>query len=236
MKRMSLVAVAAVLGAGAPAWAADAGAGPARESKVPLSVALDIDTIWRLDDAYQSFASQRSGTDVGVTASYDVIRLFPRAVLALGLGWHTESLARGLPSGESAVDIRTLSLSGVLRWSLWSWLEPHARLALGSAWGTARLNINEPLEGSAWSPQASAGAGFRLRSKAVIRLARGFGLGFSAGAEGGFTVGGPMRLRLSRPEPDDEKLAKDRLAAAALDIGRLGRAHPYLRVSLAMLF
>jgi len=55
-------------------------------------------------------------------------------------------------------------------------------------------------------------------------------------AEGGFIAGAPMAFSLHAPKPSDAQEAKDRIPTGSVDVGKLGRTQPYLRLSIALLF
>jgi hypothetical protein len=213
---------------------------------LPLTVSLDLETAWRLDRNYQLFSSSRDASRGGITVSYDVTRPPYGPRLALGLGFHGESsdgtwTAPGTAgSGTAGLEVQTGSLSGILRWPLRSWLEPHLRAAADLSHGGLHVRVgSDALQGSAWSVGASAGAGFRLRTTPVRLLALpGDGLFAFAGViEGGFHVGQPLSFALARDTPAvSVDGSDDRLPPAATPAGSLGRSYPYLRLSAAMLF
>lgn len=214
---------------------------PAAEAATRFAVALDVDTLWRLDGAYRLVTRERAGTDVGLSLSYEARQVGRRGALAVELGWHPESLAEPFGGGHhAALDVDRISLAGLLRLRLLPWLEPHARLAVGGAFGTLAIRMQDggSFEGDAFSAEAAAGAGVRLRSRAATlrNLPGRPRAALAATVEGGFSVGTSMRFAVAPPAPEDEDLARDRLVPDPVDVGRLGRAHPYLRVSAAVLF
>lgn len=224
-----------------------------RPRQLGLQLAVDIDTVWRLDRGYAAFTRDRSATGGGLSVSYDVIRS-ERVALALGLGWQNESARQGgerqvsgasdvgvvVGSHRSDLDVNTYALSAVLRWSALTWLEPQLRMALGAAAADLSITVDDGsrFQGDAWSPQASAGAGLRVRSRAtrVPRLPGSPALAVAAVAEGGFVLGAPLKFDVAPVPPDDATLARDRLSSPSVPAGDLRRAHPYMRISLAVLF
>lgn len=230
--------------------------GASAEPRVPLQLAVDLDTLWRLDHGYRLFSTSRTASAAGVSAAYDVSRLGARGTLALVAGWQSESSETGGgavagddPRGGAAVasgpthasfGADVASVGAVLRYRVLPWFEPHARVAVGGAWGDVAVTLSDGTRwsGHAWSPQASAGAGFRLRTTAA-RLGNLPGKPALAGAvaaEGGFIAGAPMSFSVRPPAPADAKVARDQIALAPVDIGKLDRSHPYLRLTLALLF
>jgi hypothetical protein len=221
---------------------------------VPLWLAIDFDTLWRRDSGYALFSSSHTDSAVGLSLGYDLARLGSRGTLAVVAGWQSESTEtnRYVAGPQSAAGATfaavqdasfhadIFSLGAVARWRLLSWLEPHARVALGAASGSMSLTLSDgtSFSGHAWSPQVSAGAGFRLRSSAMRLqgLPSKPAFAVAATAEGGLIVGAPMAFSLHAPTPADADEAKDRIPTGAIDVGNLGRTQPYLRLSIALLF
>jgi hypothetical protein len=213
-----------------PAPELAAGAPPA----LPVAVSLDLETIWRLDGGYRVFSDRRAASRGGASLSYDVTR-GPGPRLALALGYHGESETGSFAGlGEAGLTVGSGSLSALLRWPLSSWLEPHLRLAADLSRANLTIDAGSMSMADAdWSAGASAGAGVRLRS-GTTRIWSMPGNGLFALAlivEGGFHVGQPLSLELRRQNP-----SSDRITPATTPVGQLGRSHPYLRLSLALVF
>jgi hypothetical protein len=227
------------LGALLAATPAAAGAQPeltaAPPPALPVAVSLDLETTWRLDPGYRLFSSDRAVGGGGISVSYDVLRGASR--LALALGYHGQSSSNDWSSGgQVGLEVRSGSLSALLRWPLARWLEPQLRLAGDLSRGKFSMVASGiSLADSSWSAGASAGAGLRLRTgTARILMMPGDGLFALAGIiEGGFHIGQPLSFDVRRqaaPAPDD------RIAAPATSLGSLGRSYPYLRLSAALVF
>lgn len=246
-----LLAAAAAAVAAAPAWAQPPAVADATDPRrVPLSLSLDAHVPFHLDDDYRLFSRDRGDGGGGVSAVLDVVRM-GRGVLAAGIGVHGDSnradWGGDAPSTdgfttrqqEAHLQLTTLSATALLRWPVRWWLEPHVRLAVDSTWSklTVTMNQGSALDDKAWSPGASAGAGLRIRSAAMTTSLRGGRLGLAAALmiEGGFHLGSPLSFSLTPTRPADDKLAGDQIPGPAVPVGDLGRSHPYLRISLALL-
>ena len=238
MKRLVLLVLTLPLLAAGPALA-EPQLSTRPELRLPLTLSIDTETQWRVDDNYRLFGTDRSTNPGGISASLQVGRL-AGGTLELGAGYHgNTSTGTFAAQNQAQLEERTPSVSALLRWPLHRWLEPHLRLAadithakLGLTLGTGTL-----LEDAVWSPGGSAGAGLRLRTGALSTSLNGGKLGI-AGAfiiEGGFHVGAPYSFDVSSPKPANEKLANDRIPAGSTPLGSLGRAQPYLRLSFALL-
>jgi hypothetical protein len=210
------------------------------EPRVPLQLGLDFDTTWHLDSSYRVLSSDRATGSGGASLALDVHRL-GHGTLALGAGIHGSSDAADLYGGQLAakLELSTPSLFATVRWPVRPWLQPHVRVAVDGTWATLSLTSNngDALVGHAFSPGASAGAGFSLRTGTLTTSLQGGTLGL-AGAlivEGGFHLGAPLGFDVAHQAPADAKLAGDRLPASSTAVGDLGRSQPYLRISLALL-
>jgi hypothetical protein len=240
MKRSLFVpclALALLLGANSIAGAAEMLVTQPPPLRTPLSLSLDLDTQWRLDPSYRLFSGDRSETIGGVSATWDLRRL-AGGTLVLGGGWHGGSNHASWAGGqEAALTVAGPSLSAALRWSPLRWLEPQVRLAADLARGHVRLTTSDgaAYEASAWSPGGSLGAGLRLRTGAKPINTGTLGIGLALTVEGGFHLGTPMSFDVARQHPAGDDTAADRLPAAATPVGNLGRSHPYLRISFALL-
>jgi hypothetical protein len=224
----------------------------------PISLGFDILTHWRLDRGHQLFSDSRSAGAVGLTVSYDVAA-FAGGTFALAAGWQHENDSRrwasltpdktvagapapnaGVVQGErSELNLDTLAVSAIFRWSVQPWLEPLVRLAADATWGKATLQFPGPVtfDGHAFSPGASAGAGLRLRTSTTRIGLPGHPLvAAAATVEGGFHLGSPLTFDLRPPPPRNEKEAADQIPIAGAHIGSLGQSEPYLRVTLAIVF
>ena len=210
------------------------------EPQLLVTVSLDVETQWHLDRSYRLLGTDRTPTHSGLSASLQAGRL-AGGRLELGAGFHgNTSTGPFAGQNEAQLEERTPSLSALLRWSPYRWLEPHLRVAADLTRAKLRLamsNSATTLEDTAWSPGGSAGVGLRLRTGTLSTALNGGRLGIAGAViiEGGFHLGLPYAFDVSSPKPSDEKLANDRIPAGSTPLGDLGRAQPYLRLSFALL-
>ena len=206
--------------------------------RLPVALSLDLETTWRLDQGYRLFSSSRTASKTGVSLSYDVTRAAGAPLLALGVGYHGESSNGDWANGRVGLDVASGSLSAALRWPVLSWLEPQLRVAADLTRARFWIESREAaLVDSAWSAGASAGAGLRLRT-GTARIAAMPGRARFALAgiiEGGFHVGQPLSFA-ARRQATVTTPTDDRISAAPVTLGSLGRSYPYLRLSLALVF
>jgi hypothetical protein len=229
------LAAAGVVPAGAPQPAAPELAASV-PPVIPFALALDLETVWRLDQGYRLLGSARTADRSGVTLSYDVTRV-GAGTFALALGYHGESQAGTWAGGnDAALSVKSWSASAILRWGVTTWLESQLRIAGDLSSGELTLRAGaSALDDSVRSLGASAGAGLRLRSgTARIVALPGNGLFALAGLiEGGFHAGQPLSFAAL---PAGGAAPDDRLPAPAVPLGHLGRSYPYLRLSVALVF
>jgi hypothetical protein len=228
------LAAAPVLPGGAPPTPPELAA--SAPPVIPFALALDLETVWRLDQGYRLLGSARTAGRGGVTLSYDVTQIGAGTV-AVALGYHGESQAGTWAGGnEAALSVGSWSASAILRWRVTTWLEPQLRVAGDLSSGELTLRAgSSALADSARSLGASAGAGLRLRTgTARIFALPGNGLFALAGViEGGFHAGQPLSFAAL---PTGGAAPDDRLPAPAVPLGHLGRSYPYLRLSAALVF
>jgi hypothetical protein len=208
-------------------------------SQLPYTLSIDAETQWHLDRNYRLFGADRADSVGGFSASVQLSRL-AGGTLELGAGYHYNT-SRGTwaAANEASLDEYTPSLSALLRWAPYRWLEPHVRVAaeITRANLTLTMSNGRYLEDSVWAPAGSAGLGLRLRTGVLTTGLRNGTLGV-AGAliiEGGFRMGVPYTFDVSSPAPADRKLADDRIPTSSTSVGTLERSQPYLRLSFALL-
>jgi hypothetical protein len=134
-------------------------------------------------------------------------------------------------------DLSSTTLFGAasVRYVLASWLQPQARLALGaSLLNLAMVTQNEPQdEDDAFSPFASLGAGFLLRSPTRSfenHEGRFAALSFGVLFEAGYALRAPVNFKLgSASSPTAIPLTQAKL-------GELSLGGPYIRTSLVSRF
>jgi hypothetical protein len=145
------------------------------------------------------------------------------------------STATGLDLPQkSSTQAFDLGLS--LRYRVFRWLSPYARVAGGMGWAT--LSVGSPgfaLRDRAFLYQGSAGGGLLFRSPGVrlVRSQRWPPVAFVGRVEGGYTMGNDASFSL---KPSLSGSTKDPIPLAPVSVGEVTRRFPYLRVSLGVGF
>lgn len=243
MKSVLLSALAFMI-ATAPAAAQDGAStevrGLASDASSRVSVSVDFDTRWRLDDGYRIFDLSRTEAAPGLSAGYDLLRVGRRFTFAAAVGWQREAASNAVTSaGRANADFPThvtfvaddFYAAGIGRFALRSWLDATARVGGGAT--RARLAL-ETADGTfadrTWGAFASAGAGVRVHTSTLgVGALPAMRFGLALAIEGGFVAGAPLSFSLA----DD---GADKLASAPIPVGDLARAQPYLRVAVTARF
>lgn len=224
----------------APARATAADIATALEPAPRFALAVERDTLYRLDSGYDLFTRDEGDSAPGLSLTYDLLRPGPRATVAVGIGWNAENLSSQW-GGSNRAELEVNTFQGALtaRYALLWWLEPQVRVAAGVSLAHAELAVageSQHLAGKARSLMGSAGGGLRLRTRSA-RLV-GLRLRASFATEAGIAAGTPLSLKLN-PDPvgrDSSAAARDRVPTTPLNLGSLGRIHPYLRFTIALHF
>lgn len=239
--RAALAGMCALFTLGATTTAARAGdAGEAVASAPRFALAVERDTLYRMDAGYDLFTRKEGDDAPGLSLSYDLLRPGPRTTIAVSVGWNGEALSNRWGGGNRAeLDVHTFQGAVAARYALLWWLEPQVRVAAGVSLAHAELGVDRDamtLEGDARSVMGSAGAGLRLRTRSARFLA--LLMRASLAAEGGMAAGTPLALKLDpgSGRRGDSAAARDRIPTTAVDLGTLGRVHPYLRFTFALHF
>jgi hypothetical protein len=233
--RTTLLPLLSVLAA-APALAQPTVEAGPTAPRVPFTFSLDSQVQWHLDRSYRLFGTDRSDVDVGLTAAVEVDG-WPRAP---GRGdRHPRQQPHRRLRGDQRGQARAghPSAVGAMRWPVGRWFEPQVRVAADLTWAKLRLTTTARAgaEDRVWSPAAAPARVPAAHTGHHHRAARGV-----AGAGGGVDRRGrPARgraavVRRGATGAADEKLANDRIPAASVPVGDLGRVEPYLRISLAL--
>jgi hypothetical protein len=202
----------------------------------PLRFAFGLETrtFWPLDDAHKRLVGKRAPTATGLGVQADVFRPDAKTAIRLDLGWTSVSTSQ-LQSGTGLVeslDTDLYVLGASLRYELFRWLGPYARLAGGL--GRDKLSVAD-MKAKRYFGQATAGAGVFLRTPG-LRLWQGSfapSFGLCGQIEGGYALasGSDLSLRASSPSS-----TPDPIPASDVAIGHAGRSAPYLRISFGLAF
>lgn len=199
-----------------------------------FGVALEGRATWLTNGAGKRLAGERMPKGAGLSLQADVLRPSAQLALRLDLGWTTTSSSSFQPSSSLSenLDTNLFQLGASLRYHVYRWLAPFARVAGGMGWDkltVAGMKDRELFE------QGSAGAGVFLRSPG-LHLWQGafsplFGLmgnieaGYALATSSDFTVQAALPSASATPIP-----------TSSVPIGHVGRSAPYLRAAVGLAF
>lgn len=231
----ALAAAVAALTLGASAHAQRSSA-----AESPWSVTVAVSPLWHHDASHTAFHNASNPpTAAGLSFGRDVAHLGPWLTLGVEAGWtNVGSSAQVRGAFDTSLVTNRLHGGLIARVELWRYLTPYARLTAGAAHLAATIDgsAGDTLEGSAWTPQGSLGAGVLLTSG---RWFRGVGwprgkLAF--GVEGGYQYTLPAQLDVAAPAPADEGAAADRLPNQPVALGAVNASAAYLRLVFQLRF
>jgi hypothetical protein len=237
--------------ADSPAWpAAQAAIPAASEPEAPttsweplrFALAAEIQTAWMLQDDARRLWGKRNVGGAGLSLSYDAVEVSDRMTLGLDLSWLATVVSTTMAWTAAGLDLpqksstQVFSLGLSLRYQVFRWLSPYARVAGGTGW--AALTVGSPgfdLRDRAFLYQGSAGAGLLFRSSGVrlIRSPRWPPVAFVGRVEGGYTMGNATNFSLTL---HTDGSIKDPIPVAPVSVGEVARRFPYLRVSVGVGF
>jgi hypothetical protein len=213
-----------------PAIHGDAGAA--------IAVSLNIDSIFYYEDAgYDLFAEDDVTPRFGLSIGYDVLAFARDMFLAAELGWgyETEDEHGVLSRMKTELNTHTFYAGASLRYVLWPWLQPQARLAAGASVLDFEAQISgEPRTSDRGvAPFASLGAGVLLRTPTrSFENHHGELASLSVGllVEAGYAVRSGVSFQLG------EDPGKHAIPVAQASLGELSLSGPYVRTSLVTRF
>ena len=199
-----------------------------------FAVALETRTTWLFNGAAKRLAGERLPTGEGLSLQADVLRPSAKLALRLDLGWTSTSTSSFQPSSSLSekLDTNLFQLGASLRYHVYRWLAPFARLAGGMGWDkltVAGMKDRELFE------QGSLGAGVFLRSPGVRLWQGAFSplLGLMGNIEAGYALatGSDLTLQASLPSASTPPIP-----TSTVPIGHVGRSAPYVRASRGLAF
>jgi hypothetical protein len=198
-----------------------------------LAIALEHRTSWLREDAAQRMAGGERASAGGLSVQADVLRPRDQVVLRADLAWlnQTHSAYRDGSSPSEQLKSNLVALGASLRYDLWCWLAPFARVTAGLGWD--KLTVAD-LHDRQFFGQGTVGAGLVLRSPG-LHLWRGkhSAVGLVGQVEGGYALasGSDFVLHADARASGDHPIPTSDVA-----LGRVSRSVPYLRVSLGLAF
>jgi len=210
---------------------------PSRVSWKPLryGVAVETRTSWQLDKAAERLMGKRAPTGAGVSLLYDALGLDSPTVLALDLGWLLTTASPTLDYSGVMENLRRneVGLGISLRYQVWRWLAPYARIAGGMGWDKLKLSESEvSLSDTRSFGEGSLGGGLFLRTPG-LQFGRRYNVGIVARVEGGYALGTSTAFVL---KPSQASSDSNAIPMASVPIGRVTRHVPYLRVMVGLGF
>jgi len=202
-----------------------------------FGVALETQTTWLQDGAARRIVGKSAPTAVGLSLHYDALRPAPRLTAKLDLGWTTSSSGASQATNSSNVEsyqTNLLTLGISLRYQIFRWLEPYARVAGGMGWDKLSVGSGSgSLDDEHKFGHASAGGGVFLRSPALCMRPSpaSYCAALVGHLEGGYMVGTGSTLSLHSSPASG---ASDAIPTESVPLGELGRRAPYLRVSVGL--
>lgn len=200
-----------------------------------FSVAAEARTTWLFNSAAKRLNGTRRPMAAGLSLQSDVLRPSEQVAVRLDLGFLMDSASDSSPLQER-FESKVLSLGVSLRYQVFRWLAPYARLAGGVGWDKLTLSDGETdLHDRKTFGHGSLGAGVLLRSPG-LRLWQGTRapfLGLLGNIEGGYFLAGSSEFSL-QSSPDTQ--APTPIPTTAVAFGKIERSVPYLRVSLGIAF
>ena len=192
----------------------------------PFALGIGAGFVWRGESGHDVFTSRAYTPGLELFASYDVLPLAPKLVLAAGLGLRSERVGDDADFSVShhAVQAELTARLGATRW-LW----PQLRMALGAV--TTRMRLTGlPVDDLSYEGRdthliGQMGAGVTLRTpggSSETRRGRLSSLSLGVLVDGGYTFAKAANLDA---EPTDDA----DVAQASFALGSLRRSGGYLR-------
>jgi hypothetical protein len=199
-----------------------------------FAVAFESRTTWPLDGAQKRLVGKRAPMGAGLSVQADVFRPDANAAVRLDLGWTNTSVSQRVSgtSLQEQLDTDLFVLGASLRYEVFRWLAPFARLAGGL--GRDKLVVVD-MKDKQYFGQVTAGAGVFLRTPG-LRLWQGsyapfFGL--CGQIEGGYALASGSDFSLHSSVPSS---SPDPIPTSDVALGHAGRSAPYVRASLGLAF
>lgn len=213
--------------------------GETAEARIGLG--LEINTVWNTDPGFDLFSEDDVSTQVGVWFSYDLLQITKKLTLAGEIGCSIGGVERK-PQDDLNFTWEMNSvkpyLAANLRYSVFSWMHPHIRLAGGALFETIeyRLRDQGPYKTKSEnevSGLGTLGAGVTFRTPtSMFESDDGAFASLSLGLliEAGYTVASSMSMTL------DNKHGEDPIETRTAELGELDLSGPYIRTSVLVRF
>jgi hypothetical protein len=167
----------------------------------------------------------------------EALRPTPKLTAKLDLGWATSSTSASQPTDSGNVesfDTNMVTLGVSLRYQVFRWLAPYARLAGGVGWDKLSIGSDSGnLHDKHTFGHAAAGGGVFLRSPALCfrPSPASYCTALMGHVEGGYLVGTGSTWSL-HSSPASGVSAP--IPTESVPVGEMSRRAPYLRLSLGI--
>jgi hypothetical protein len=205
---------------------------------LPVGIAAEVQTSWLQDSAARRLVGKGAPTSAGVSLFYEALRPTPRTAAKLDFGWTSSSTSRGQSGTSNLEKFQTdrLALGLSLRYQVFRWLGPYARVAGGIGWDRVSLgNDSTEMKDSASYAHGSLGGGLFLRSVGLCLRPSPtpYCAAFVAHVEGGYSVGTSSTFSLNSSAPSG---VASPIPIESVPLGDMARHAPYLRISAGIAF
>lgn len=202
-----------------------------------FGVAFESQTTWLQDSAARRIVGKGAPTALGLSLHYDALRPSPNLTVKLDLAWTTHassSIQLDNASYTEDYDSSLLTFGISLRYQVFHWLAPYARVAGGMGWD--KLSVGDGshnLEDEHKFGHAAAGGGIFVRSPGLCLRpsSASYCPALLGNVEGGYMVGTSSTLSV-HASPASGVSAP--IPTEAVSLGEIGRSAPYLRVSVGI--
>ena len=204
---------------------------------LPFSLSTEMRATWIVQDDARRLWGKRSPSGGALSFAYDGFRVARKTTVGLDLAWVsiTASTTNDVQLPQK-MNTQVFDLGVSLRYEVFPWLSPYARVAGGVGWATLSMGSSGfDLRDRVALFEGSAGAGLLARSPGVrIALARrSFRLALVGRVEGGYITGNATNFSLKL---HTSGVNTDPIPVAPVSVGEVARRFPYLRVSLGVAF
>jgi hypothetical protein len=199
-----------------------------------FAVAFESRTTWLLDDGAKRLAGKTRPTGMGVGVQADLRKLQENVVVRLDLGWVGTSGSQYRSDAMVTEQLKSnlFSLGVAVRYHVWRWLAPFARLSGGLGWD--KLTVADLHDRQVFG-NGAVGAGLFLRSPGVglWQGSSALFLGLSGSIEAGYAVASGSDFVLTA---DNGSSSETPIPTSQVPLGHVGRSAPYVRASVGLAF
>lgn len=203
-----------------------------------FGVAAEVQTTWLQDDNARRLVGRGATTAAGLSLHYEALQPSPRTAAKLDLAWTTATTSSNQSGSANLERFETnlLSLGVSLRYQVFRWLAPYARLAGGIGWDELSLGSGSArMHDTVTYGQGSVGGGLLLRSLGLCLRPSPtpYCAAFMGQVEGGYSLGTSSTFALKSAPATG---VANPIPTESVPIGEMARHAPYLRISAGIAF